>query len=297
MKKLSILLIANLIAINFVFSQEGVGINTSSSPADNSAILDVSAIGRGLLIPRMTTANRPANPVESLLIYNTDTRCFEAYNAKISQWVNIACLGNSTCGGTITDSRDSKTYNTVLIGTQCWFKENLNATTYLNGDAIPDVTDNTAWTNLTTGAYCNYDNDANNANTYGRLYNWFAVNDSRKLCPVGSHVPTETEWVTLIDYVGGSSVAGGHLKEAGTAHWSSPNYKADNSSGFTALPGGNLLYNIGTFFGLGSNALFWNSTEYNASYARYRYLDYNTGGVIGQYIGKTYGFSVRCIKD
>lgn len=143
----------------------------------------------------------------------------------------------SDCPPTVTDY-DGNVYQTVLIGDQCWMMENLKVTHYRNGDPIPHVTDGVTWGNLTSGAYCNYNNDEGNVATYGRLYNWYAVDDSRNIAPAGWHVPSDAEWQTLVDYLGGDAVAGGKMKEAGTTHWASPNTGATNESGFTALPGG-----------------------------------------------------------
>jgi len=131
---------------------------------------------------------------------------------------------------------DGNVYHTVTIGTQIWMVENLKTTHYRNGDPIPNVPDNTQWSNLTTSAYCNYNNDANNAKTYGLLYNWYAAINSLNICPVGWHVPSANEWKKLETYMGGVGVAGGKMKEAGTTHWISPNTKAGNSSGFSGLP-------------------------------------------------------------
>lgn len=167
MKKI-IILFANVIAINFAFSQNGISVNSTGAAADNSAMLDVSGSGKGLLIPRMSTANRPANPVESLLIYNIDTQCFEAYNAATSQWVNVKCL-TSPCPNSIVTDIDGNNYNTVGICNQCWMKENLQVSHYQNGDAIPNIKSNDAWINLTTGAFCNYNNDDSLGNIYGKL--------------------------------------------------------------------------------------------------------------------------------
>ncbi len=297
MRKLLVFLISNIIAINSAFSQ-GAAINTTSAQADPSAMLDVSSNNQGMLIPRMTTANRPANPIESLLIYNTDSKCFEAYNALTSQWVSLWCLGvGFTCGSAFIDTRDNKFYNTVLIGTQCWFKENLNSTKYVNGDAIPNVTDNTAWNTLTTGAYCNYNNDLNNATIYGRLYNWYAVNDSRKLCPFGWHVPTDTDWQTLTDYLGGISIAGGKMKETGLIHWITPNSGATNSCGFSALPGGYRYDYVVTYDGIGYFSYWWSASENITTDAWYRLIGYS-GEDVHRYNGfKKYGYSVRCLKD
>jgi uncharacterized protein (TIGR02145 family) len=140
---------------------------------------------------------------------------------------------------TVTDI-DGNIYHTVTIGTQVWMVENLKTTKYRNGDPIPNVTGN-AWAALTTGAYCWYNNDAATYKaTYGALYNWYAVADSRNIAPTGWHVPTDAEWTTLTTFLGGESVAGGKLKETGTNHWTSPNTGATNETGFTALPGGGL---------------------------------------------------------
>jgi hypothetical protein len=115
---------------------------------------------------------------------------------------------------------DGNAYHTVTIGNQVWMVENLKVTHYRNGDAIPNVTDGTAWLDLTTGAYCEYDNDVNNVATYGRLYNWYSVNDSRNIAPAGCHVPSDDDWQTLVDYLGGDAVAGGKMKEIGSTHLS-----------------------------------------------------------------------------
>jgi uncharacterized protein (TIGR02145 family) len=201
------------------------------------------------------------------------------------------------CGpiGTVTDI-DGNIYLTIKIGDQWWMMENLKVTHYRNGEPIPNVTDPGAWGGLTTGAYCEYDNDIANVDAYGRLYNWYAVDDSRNIAPAGWHVPSDAEWQTLIDYLGGSGVAGGKMKEAGTAHWDPPNSGATNESGLTALPDG--YRNItGNYSNMGINAMLWSSSEYNVSMAQYRYLIYNAPGVFSAYTDKAYGFSVRCVRD
>jgi len=172
--------------------------------------------------------------------------------------------------------------------------ENLKVTHYRNGDAIPNVTDKTEW-NRGTGAYCNYAYNANNATTYGRLYNWYAVDDSRNIAPEGWHVPTDAEWQTLVDYLGGSNVAGGKMKEIGTTHWNSPNSGATNESGFSALPGG-LNYD-GYCSEIGNGAGFWAPTESYSGYAWSRYLGYGGSDVSRFSYDKQGGFSVRCVRD
>ena len=207
---------------------------------------------------------------------------------------------------TVTDI-DGNTYQTVTIGTQVWMAENLKTTHYRNGNAISNVTDGTTWEGLTTGAYCEYDNNANNVATYGRLYNWYAMADSRNIAPSGWHVPTETEWKQLEMYLGMSQAQadqlgwrgtneGGKLKEGGTTHWINPNIGATNESGFTGLPGG-YRYLGGVYDQLGSSAVFWSSTENGSIYAWCRNLNSAYSGVHRYDGSKEDGFSVRCIKD
>ncbi|MCD4693727.1 MAG: hypothetical protein K8R79_12490, partial [Calditrichales bacterium] len=157
---------------------------------------------------------------------------------------------------TVTDI-DGNVYKTVKIGSQVWMAENLKVTHYRNGDLIPNVAGKSEWKNLGIGACCNYDN---NAAAYGLLYNWYAVNDSRNIAPAGWHVPAEKEWQTLIDYLGGEAVAGGKMKERGTAHWKRPNTGATNSSGFSALSS---CYrnDKGTFYGIGNEADYWSGSN------------------------------------
>ena len=197
---------------------------------------------------------------------------------------------------TVTDI-DGNVYHTVTIGTQVWMVENLKTTHYKNGTAIPNVTDNGAWAALATGAYCDYGNMPSNSTTYGRLYNWYAVNTSMSLlCPAGWHVPSDAEWTTLINYLGGEAIAGGILKEIGLTHWISPNTSATNETGFTALPGGSRDYD-GTFGQLGSYAHWWSYTVSDISKAWNRYLIYNNSAAYRVDYYKHSGFSVRCIKD
>ena len=206
---------------------------------------------------------------------------------------SIKVEGTNT--GTVTDI-DGNVYHTVTIGTQTWMVENLKTTRYRNGDAIPNVTDGTAWGNLTTGAYCNYNNDANNATTYGRLYNWYTVSDNRNIAPTGWHVPTDAEFTTLTTYLGGESIAGGKLKETGTTHWASPNGGATNETGFTALPGGYRHIN-GSFLYLGIWGMWWSSYEYSTTYSWFLKIHYYYGEANRDWCNNEFGYSVRCVRD
>ena len=192
---------------------------------------------------------------------------------------------------------DGNVYQIIQIGTQWWMMENLKVTHYRNGDPIPEVTDNNIWSGLNTGAYCNYDNNVENVTTYGRLYNWYSVNDVSEIAPEGWHVPDDDEWQTLVDYLGEISVAGGKMKEAGFEHWNSPNTGATNESGFTALPSGCRFNYDGNFSCIGKYAFFWSSTEYFSYHALSKRLYYDDSevGYYGEF--KENGFSVRCIRN
>jgi uncharacterized protein (TIGR02145 family) len=194
--------------------------------------------------------------------------------------------------GTVNDI-DGNTYNYVTIGTQTWMVENLKTTKYRNGDAIANVIDGATWGGLSSGAYCWYNGYGA---TYGALYNWYAVADSRNIAPTGWHVPTDAEWYTLTDYLGGLNAAGVKLKEAGTVHWRTPNTGASNSSGFTALPGGYRDDN-GIFGYIGGYGYLWSSTEYSTLQAWTMYTGYDLSNAGIGYGRKVYGYSVRCLRD
>jgi uncharacterized protein (TIGR02145 family) len=199
-----------------------------------------------------------------------------------------------TPGAGVTDV-EGNNYQTVIIGTQEWMKENLKTTKYNDGTAIPL---DTIWNLPTTPVYCWYNDDATTyKSTYGALYNWYTANTG-KLCPTGWHVPSDAEWTVLETYLGGSSVAGGKLKETGIIHWTSPNTSATNESGFTALPGG-YRDNYGGFGNILGSGVWWSSTEYGigASSSWDRRIDYVGSYILRDLDNKTFGFSVRCVKD
>ena len=198
---------------------------------------------------------------------------------------------------------DGNNYSLVKIGNQIWMKENLKVSRYRNGDLIPVVTDNSSWSALGTGGRSWYSNDSTTyENPYGNLYNWYAVNDSRKLCPLGWHVPIDAEWTTLTDFLGGMSVAGGKMKSTGTTYWTSESAGIDNSSGFSALPGG-YRNNVGSFIYINTDAFFWSATPDTYGRAWFRNLSHNFGSVynydyLGNYgLNQSFGASVRCLRD
>ncbi|MBM2816457.1 MAG: hypothetical protein HW421_3219 [Ignavibacteria bacterium] len=201
------------------------------------------------------------------------------------------------CGNEITTNPTPVDSTTVTIGSQVWMKKNLDVAYYSNGDKIPQITDSAQWLNLKTGAWCYYGNDLANGAVYGRLYNWYAVNDPRGLAPTGWHVASDSEWTTLTVFLGGENVAGGKLIEEGTIHWQSPNSEGTNKSGFTALPGGFLDGYGGFFAWIGRNGRFWSATESYENMAIFRSLHFSSSAIYKYSDFKKSGFSVRCVKD
>jgi len=198
--------------------------------------------------------------------------------------------------GTVTDI-EGNVYKTIQVGTRAIMAENLRTTKYNDNKPISGITDNTIWKNLTTPGYCWYDNDSlTYKSTYGALYNWFAVNTG-KLCPTGWHVPTDPEYMQLVNDMGGLIVAGGKIKEAGLTHWISPNTGATNETGFTGLPGGRRYFYDGTFITIGQLGYFWSSTENEGVYGGVGIMHYNSAELEGDAYSKPNGMSVRCMKD
>ena len=199
----------------------------------------------------------------------------------------------TTPNATIKDA-DGNIYSTVTIGTQIWMTTNLKTTKFADGTSIPlDVTDS-FWYQMSSPAYCWYNNDISFKDTYGALYNWYTVR-TKKLCPTGWHVPSDEEWTALTTYLGGQDLAGGKLKEIGTIHWTIPNKDATNSSGFTALPGGQ-RYWYGDFYEIGKEGNWWSSSDSNTHYAWSWVLQYNSSG-FGSRESDGEGVSVRCLRD
>jgi uncharacterized protein (TIGR02145 family) len=209
-----------------------------------------------------------------------------------------------TMGNGVTDI-DGNFYPSIIINGQEWMQQNLAVTKYRNGDPIPTGLSNTTWQSTTSGAYAIYNNDAANNTTYGKLYNWYAVNDSRGLCPTGWHVPSDAEWSTFINYLdqnqnpsvlngSQSSVAGGKMKS--TTGWNAPNTVDTNESGFSGLPGG-FRYPSGPYNGIGNFGTWWSSSEYTQNSTWDRALDYGGSYIYRNIANKQFGFSVRCVWD
>jgi len=231
-------------------------------------------------------------------------------NQTVSLGVLQACTTTNNPTGEFLDI-DQNLYTYLPIGQQTWMQQNLNVSRYRDGTPIPQVTDPTQWANLTTGAWCYYNNTTANGTTYGKLYNYYAVagiydaaslvNESlrKKLAPTGWHIPSDAEWTVLSTYLGGETIAGGKMKSIGaTSLWTSPNTGATNSSGFTGLPGGSRTIDGGIFLGIGSSACWWSSTEINGINIWNRSLSSSVTNIYrNNFHYKADGQSVRCVRD
>ena len=287
-------------------------ITSNSATSGGHVSLDGGApvVARGVCWstnPNPTTANTKTNDgvdtgtfVSNLTVLMANTLYYVRAYATNSEGT---AYGNDTtfttpplwfCGTPMTDSRDGKTYNTVLIGTHCWFAQNLNIGTKVLGNA--NQTNNSI-----IEKYC-YNDLESNCDVYGGLYQWdeamqYSTTEGvQGICPTGWHLPTDPEWSNLTTFLGGPAVAGGKMKEAGTAHWLSPNTGATNSSGFTALPGG-YRYIFGNFINLANSTTFWSSSQASAPNAWYRDLNYSYENVGLGTSTKPRGFSGRCVKN
>jgi hypothetical protein len=246
-------------------------------------------------------------------VINNDCTCSGTLNGNIGAQVlpgNATCAMQSIsvtgCGGQTSLAYDGRTYELVEISGQCWFADNLATDQYRNGDLIPTVLEYATWQNITSGAYAIYNNNPVNDATYGKLYNWYTIVDSRGVCPAGWHVPTDCEWMYLEGSLGMSvqvqqqavllrgSNEGGALKSIST--WNYPNEGASNSIGFTALAGGELGFDA-VFHSLGNSGLWWSSSEYDTNNAWFRQLYHNNSHFDRGANKKIYGKSIRCIKD
>ena len=286
-----------------------VAINDDGSIPDNSAMLHIQSATKGLLIPSMThnQIETILNPADGMHIYCTTDNKMYIYVSTDSYWKEVAYgegtivpTWNRTCGQPFTDVRDGTRYKTVLIGNQCWMAQNLNIGVRING--IVDQTNNGI-----IEKFCYNDLESNCA-AYGGLYWWNefmnytsssnAVPSGRQgICPAGWHVPSDAEWTQLSTFLGGYVIAGTKMKETGSKHWIPPNSYADNSSGFTGLPGGAYSSYNAFYYSIGNYGEFWTCTEEIPPGAWAREL--SLGNTLLQTTGpsKDNGFSGRCLKD
>jgi uncharacterized protein (TIGR02145 family) len=248
----------------------------------------------------------------------TDANGYE-YDITVDTEGNIIAILNWNCGEQISD-KDGNIYNTVLIGEQCWMKENLKTTKYRNGVSIENLIGNSDWQNDTAGAYTWYNNDIDWKDSYGALYNWYAVNNVNGLCPSGWHVSSHPEWTQLVDYVvaqgfpnefanpNGASNAlkscrqinsplGGGCNTTEHPRWGYHNtHHGFDWFGFSGLPGGGRFYD-GEFFNFGYEGYWWSSTEYASNSGWFHFMTFDFGYVDGGDFNKRIGLSVRCIRD
>lgn len=303
MKPLLLLVLASVQGFLSMAQSSGVGIGTTV--AHPTALLELKASAKGFLPPRLTFVQRNAivNPAQGLIIYCID--CGPRGEAQVFDGVAWANLYGGTPKGYVP--LYDTTVPSAIIGNQMWSTKNLDITSYRNGDPIPHVTDSAQWTNLTTGAWCWYDNDsASYAAVYGRLYNWYAVTDPRGIAPNGWHVPTQGDWNQLVKNIDAtadtncistcfqSSTAGGPLKAL--TNWWAPNIGASNSTGFSGLPGG-MRHSSGVFQYVDRTGYWWSSTIYTSTYSWARSLFFNLGSVYNFFDSKKAGYSVRLVRD
>ena len=280
----------NIIGGNYLYTAKLISINTNQ----NETKLEY----QGNETPEMSVnVLKSTNSTVSMAYTTGDRLLFNGTSGNYSNIITDIPVTSKTITFNFVPCTDfdNNNYATVKIGSQIWMAENLKTTHYKNGTPIPNVIDSVAWGDLTTGAYCDYDNTPANSATYGRLYNWYAVNTGN-LCPAGWHEPWDAEWTILTTYLGGTSIAGGKLKA--TTLWNNPNTGATNETGFTALPGGYRNYN-GSYNNVVYSGLWWSSSEVGGSppYAWFWFVSHNYGGVDTNCSYKNIGFSVRCLRD
>ena len=307
MKKSSILIPFLLIFAAFLFlqscSEDDTPTQTVTTGTIQGKVTDANngtAINNATVVTNPPTSSVSTNSSGEYTISDVTAGTYTVTASKTGCAdcsVNVSVVAGKTTTAniqmvstTITDI-DGNVYQTIVIGTQTWMAENLKVTHYRNGDDIPYNYHNTNY----EGAYSIYDNNSYNKDVYGLLYNWAAVNEARKIAPIGWHVPSTLDWDVLFNYLGGSDVAGGKLKEAGTAHWIEDEYNATNSSGFTALPGGQ-NHSYGFFSWMYYYGYFWSSNSIDAENAYLQTFRLDSKVTRDQGL-KSSLISVRCVKD
>jgi uncharacterized protein (TIGR02145 family) len=270
----------------------GVCWSTDSLPTINDNKSDDSII--------VSSFSSIINGLKNNTKYYVRSYATNAFGTSYGDVKTFTTLKSFPINGSTVKDLDINVYHTIVIGNQVWLMENLRTSKYSNGDPITNFTDMTkwAWGNLNTGAFSGYTNDINISNIYGNLYNWFAVNDKRGLCPGGWHVATSQEMDELIKYLGGNEIAGGKMKEVGTSHWLSPNTGATNESGFTLLSAGFREID-GTFQAIGHTTYLWTSSNPwpTSNQATSYGFGWEQMSTYPMSCDRRAGLSVRCIMD
>lgn len=276
---------------NSAITAQGVVWGTSPNPTTaNNQINDNSKKG----VYSCTLSSLSPNTKYYVRAYATNSEG-TAYGNQLSfTTISGEFLNPNLSYGGMSD-QEGNNYATIIVGSQEWMAENLNATTFSNGDSIPHVISSTQWRSLNNvGAY-SYPTISQMQSTAGvNLYNWFVISDPRNICPTGWHVPSNDEWLILNDYLGGTD-AGGKMKSI--SGWNTPNVSATNESGFSGLPAGYRNGEEGFFNSVGYQGAWWSSTSYNNFNAIGRALFSNNGSVSSVNEDKGTGMSIRCIRD
>ena len=289
--------------------------STASDGSGNNGLY-TSAILESIKIPNITIiqmfqnvrsivslkSNKRQIPWESTSLtgdfyFNTDN----VARSEIQKEIQVTPIDKNSKldeGDYIIDSHDNERYKTVKIGTQVWMAENLKTTKYRNGDIIETTSPATLRISGESAPKYQwaYDGNERKVAIYGRLYTWYAITDSRNVCPTGWHVPSDEKWTTLTTYLGGASVAGYKLKETSTTHWQSPNSGATNVTGFTAIPSG-YRDGDGAYSLIGFYGMWWSSSERSTASAYLWVMGFDNGGVERSREDRQSGFSVRCLRD
>jgi uncharacterized protein (TIGR02145 family) len=292
---------SNLISLSFTISKTGSGIVSYSITTSQvwiyvnppTGIVDTETDSINVNITRTFLIEDLINEWIAIKSNYLNYYFLDTINVKIKVH-NPIIFSPYLSYGTVTDI-EGNVYKTIKIGDQVWMAENLKTTKYRNGDLIGTTTNDISGESSPKYQWAHDDNEITVA-TWGRLYTWYAVTDSRNVCPVGWHLPSDAEWVTLTTFLGGDTLAGGKLKEIGTTHWIYLNTDATNETGFTALPSG-YRYLDGQYINIGLIGFWWSSTEYSATDAYYHYMICYFSTVRRLYDNKQYGYSVRCLKD
>jgi len=279
---------------NATVTERGVVYATTQNPTTtNNKIVNTSGVGSFSSI----VTGLSSGTTYYVRAYATNS-VGTAYGTQVTFHADGVLFNPNLTYGTLNDI-DGNIYKTILIGTQTWMAENLKTTKFNDGSAISLVPINVDWSRLILSqkpGYCWFYNDpVTNKVTFGALYNWFTVNTG-KLCPTGWHIPSDNEWTTLSNFLGGKSIAYGKLAETGTNHWSPPNAEATNLTGFSAVPGGYRTHG-GDYYSLGTHSFWWSSTPMISTTSNAMSWYIESSILKSDYHYMPYGLSVRCIKD